>query len=161
VDATGFPDLPKDGADDETFLTLIVAGHRGLLEIYDRLLQVLTGDARTVIWLLRLDWKRLVEPLDAALLDLLKQAEAGEAAALIPAPERAADIAKRLENSRLPELLNAVDFMAALCAVSTRVVPWSSEMAAVDALFRRSVEVEDQHLAQVSWLRELLGSSES
>ena len=159
LDDVSFPVIPDTVLEDAEALNLLLEGHRGFLGIYDRLLDVLEGDARFVVRLLRRDWSRFSSVLlerARARLQAIGEAGGAEDAPPRPTAADAARLAGRLKELDLPSLLARLGEVAERCSVAVQLVPLGSVSPEVKSLFRRSVEAEELHAGQIEWLRGVL-----
>jgi hypothetical protein len=156
TDGAGFLVVPESGLEDDQVLRLLAGAHGGLHAVYHQLLPLLEGEEKTLVRLVERDWRRLSAPLRRAALTALEKFASDAEVQLWPAPEQTERIAAGLAGKPPRDLLWELEEIAGLSFICTRLVPWTAQSPAIDNLFKRALEAEDNHMAQIGWLLEVL-----
>ena len=164
IERVKFPEVDHNRLEPTDILRLLVGSYRGLRGFYEKVLASSRGEAKTVVRLLRNDWRVQTESLLSAGEDLLVELADGDETVTIPSCPRDDDVktlARSLKGSDVEVLLESIEAVAERCLVGTRMLPLGKTEESVELFFRACVEAEDQHLAQMIWLRETIVASES
>jgi hypothetical protein len=145
-----FPAFPEDEVPENALaLRRILAGQRALRALYAGTAKLLPGEPGVIARLLRRDWDRCFGDLIGAgqgLLEVLgMKGKAGEET--LPPPSQVDKIAASLRAASSERLLLVVSAFASRALISTRLVPWSSDVQEVFEHFKRCCEAEDRHFA--------------
>ena len=145
-----FPAFPDDEVPENALaLRRILAGQRALRALYVGTAKVLPGETGVIARLLRRDWDRCFGDLLEAgqgLLEVLGT-KGKEREEILPTPAQVEKIAASLRSAPPPRLLHVLSAFASRALISTRLVPWSSDVQEVFEHFKRCCEAEDRHFA--------------
>ena len=165
VDPAMLPRLPEvEGVPaDHVVLRFVAWAHSELQRVYEGLRQSRQDELRVLVRLLDLDWRRrvgdILPALDKALAKAKARAKSEVGVEPCPGPEQVAEIVGSLKEKPASEFLPAMLHVVEHCCVGSRLVPWTAKSVEVDRLYKRLVEAEDGHLAQLMWLNDLLGQN--
>lgn len=153
-----FPQISRETIpDDAQAITIILRGQKALWLLYERLDQLVSGEAHCLIVLLSRDWARhfrdLIRTGEAILASLNFK---GDKDSTLPPAGQVAEIARKLEGATPKKVLEIVSGFASRTLVCSQLVPWVAKDKEVFDLFQSLVEAEDHHLALQLTFSELL-----
>jgi hypothetical protein len=155
--ASEVPPPPNGAVDDAALLVAVSASYTALLDLYDRLVVGTAADERATLSLLRADWRRRSGPVLGEARCLLAALEARVVLEPRTAPHfDTARLAAGILAAPPAERLAALEALVDRFAYCIHIVPLAQVSADVARFFRACVDVEDEHLAVIGWMRDTL-----